>query len=189
MSEEHKGAPEGEHVDSPSTPEDQTGNAPTDSQPSKENGKSVPYDRFKEVNDTKKRYEEKYGPLDDNGDPVTKPQPKDDDLSKDVASLKEKNAKADFRDEHSLSREQVEWLWSRTGGNPTEDDLNDPGIKAALSALDRKASVDDNTPSSGRGAPTYNGKTWAEIAKDPNVSDAEKQKAYDSLTNSKAGRR
>lgn len=188
MLEENNGAPIGEHVDSPSTTEEQGGDTQPSPQPP-EDGKTVPYDRFKQVNDQRKRYEEKFGPLDDDGNPLKEPQKQDGDLTKDIANLKESQAKIDFREEHNLSKDQVNWLWQHTGGSPTEDHLNDPGIKAALKEINRQADVEDNTPSSKRGAPTYNGKTWSEIANDPKISDQDKQKAYDALTNSKAGRR
>lgn len=188
MLEEQNGAPEGDNVASPATTEDQSDENQSDTQ-SSETSKTVPYNRFKQVNDQRKRYEEKYGPLDDDGNPLKDPQKQDSDLTKDIASLKESQAKIDFREEHNLSKDQVNWLWQHTGGSPTEAHLNDPGIKAALKEINRQADVEDNTPSSKRGAPTYNGKTWNEIANDPSISDKDKQKAYDALTNSNAGRR
>ncbi len=151
------------------------------SQSEDQSSKTVPYSRFKAVNDRLKE-------LEGNKD-LTKPTDEKPDIEATVKTLSESQAKADFREDNELSKAQVDWLWQVSGGKPNAEMLKDTAIKAGLKAIQAENNVEANTPASKGGTPTYNGKTWNEIANDPKVSDADKQKAYENLTNSKAGKR
>lgn len=145
--------------------------------PEDKSGKTVPYDRFKQVNDELKKLKGgKDEILQDDGDT---------DVSKTVAELKSAEDRREFQDEHNLTKDQALWLWKYSNGKPTAEMLEDDGVKAALKAVQTKQSVDDNTPSGTKGVATFKGKTWNEIATDPDISDDEKNKAYRNLSTPK----
>jgi hypothetical protein len=103
-----------------------------------------------------------------------------DDVPEWGKQILESNAKRDFQYAHGISPETVDAVFRANGGvMPTAEQMeNDEVIKTIVRTFQSKARVAANTPKGGA-IPTYKGRTYAEIATDPNASAADKQAAFD----------
>lgn len=111
---------------------------------------------------------------------TTNPAPASDDVPAWGKQLLEVNEKRDFQFQHNLSPEAVDAVFRANGGKmPTPEQMeNDEVIKTIVRTFNAKSRVAANTPSGG-GIPTYKGRTYAEVATDPNASKADKQAAFE----------
>lgn len=110
----------------------------------------------------------------------TNPAPKSDDVPDWGKQLLEANEKRDFQFQHNLTPEAVDAVFRANGGKmPTPEQMEgDEVIKTIVRTFNAKSRVAANTPRGGA-LPTYKGRTYAEIATDPNASKADKQAAFE----------
>lgn len=101
----------------------------------------------------------------------------DDDIKEDVKYLKLSEKKREFGYAHGLSPEATDKVFS-INAKPDAETLKDPFIVAGLKAIERKQKVSANTPSSSAKA-TIGKAGFNEL------SDADKQIAYEKYMNSK----
>jgi hypothetical protein len=108
-------------------------------------------------------------PAPTNPTPPASPTPAgDDDLRKDVQSLKLVEEKRQFGHANSLTPEETDHLFAfATGmGLKPADAMNHPFFKSGLTALRQEAKTGEATPGPSRRAPIVEGKTWDEMTRE-----------------------
>jgi hypothetical protein len=95
--------------------------------------------------------------------------------------LKQKTERAEFAEDHGLTRAQTEAVFRFNGGTaPDEETLQRPEVQAMIKALGSKDRVAANTPK-GRNAPVHKGKTFSEIATGADSSKEDKHAAFEGV--------
>lgn len=102
----------------------------------------------------------------------------ENDLRKDVETLKLSEQKRQFGYEHGLSPEETDKIFSITS-NPTKETLEDPFVKAGIEAIRKTKKLESNTPSSNSKSVQLDRKKMSEM------SPAEQNKAWQEHLRSK----
>ena len=93
-------------------------------------------------------------------------------------TILEAEAKRVFGHAKGLAPETVDKLYQFSGGQLTDELMEDVAAKGIVLAMESARKNAANTPKGGS-TPTYKGKTYAETATDPEASDADKQAAFE----------
>lgn len=140
--------------------------------------KTIPYDRFKEVNDSKNEAEKKAAELQARLDEL-------EEEKKEVpaGSLKEKSiekeqdnvlhrmdeieAKAELRFE-GYTREEISYIdrYAKANGMSLDEAKADKFVQGGINTLRDEQKTEDNTPSPSRRSFTHKGKTWGTMTKE-----------------------
>lgn len=110
------------------------------------------------------------------------------DLKKDIEYLKLSNEKREFAQENGLSESQVAFAYKYNGNQkPTQDDLKNPALKAALKQIYTDEKVEVNTPHSKNSVNSRTLKTYGETATNPESSKTDRQEAFEKARKQRFG--
>jgi len=105
---------------------------------------------------------------------------KEDEVPEWGRDLLNEREKRTFQSENGLTSDTVDAVFRANGGKmPTDEQMeSDDLLKTVVRSYQSKARVASNTPKGG-GYPVYKGKSFAEVAQDPDATKADKQAAFE----------
>ena len=105
---------------------------------------------------------------------------KEDEVPEWGRDLLSEREKRTFQSENGLTSDTVDAVFRANGGKmPTDEQMeSDDLLKTVVRSYQSKARVASNTPKGG-GYPVYKGKSFAEVAQDPDASKEDKQAAFE----------
>jgi len=108
-----------------------------------------------------------------------------DELRSNVSTLMQAEDKRGFGYANGLSPEETDEVFAYATGKGISpaDAKESPIMKAALESMREQRRADEATPGASRRAPLFNGKTFSDVVTDEKTSDADKQKAFETLVN------
>lgn len=99
----------------------------------------------------------------------------DEEITKDVAALKQAEAKRQFGFEHGLSPQETDHAFRFANGKPTKETLEDPFFKSGLEGLRTKERLEKNLPGSNSRSSVFKDKSFAESSEEDRKKSFEKR--------------